>query len=149
MDKLRIVGLWFVVIAAFVAVQLFADFVGRLAGVPTILDVDPYTVDYGRGAESEVSSITTTFGWGFNILSVLAAISAWHLIQGKRGSHENEGFFIGWLVGAAILIVGGIPLWKLSSGGAPALVVNVLDLSLIAGAWYAGYRIWQNSKTAL
>jgi hypothetical protein len=149
MDKLKKAGIWFVTIAAFVAMQFVADFVGQSVGVPTMLDTDPYTVHYGRGAESEVSSITTTFGWGFNILSVLAAVFTWCLIQGKRGSREDVGFFIGWLVGAAILVLGGIPLWKLSSGSVPVLVANILDLSLTAGAWYAGYSIWKNSKAAL
>jgi hypothetical protein len=149
MDKLKKAAIWFVTITAFVAVQFVADFVGQAVGVPTMMDIDSYTVHYGRGAESEVSSITTTFGWGFNILSVLAAIFTWYLIQGKRGSREEEGFFIGWLVGAAILVLGGMPLWMFSSGSVPVLVANILDLSLTAGAWYAGYRIWKKSKPAL
>jgi hypothetical protein len=146
MDKLKKAGVWIVTIAAFLGMQFVANFVGRLVGVPTILDVDPFTTHYGRGAQSEDSSITTTFGWGFSILSVLAAVAVWYLLNGKRGSREDEGFYISWLVGAVILVLGGIPLWKLFRGGGPVLVANMLDLGLTAGACCIGYRIWQTSK---
>lgn len=149
MTKVRTIGLWIAVIAAFVAMQFVAGFVSSLVGVPTILDVDPFTVQYGRGAESEVSSITTTFGWGFNILSVLSGVCVWYLIKGKRGSREDEGFFAAWLVGAVILVIGGIPIWKLISAGGAIFITRLMELCLIVVAWYLGYRIWQSSKQPL
>jgi hypothetical protein len=75
---------WVIAIAAFVVISLAAAFVGGRLGVPVILDVDPYTVYYGRGAEVERDSITTTYGWGAYVLAALAATEIWHRVMGKQ-----------------------------------------------------------------
>jgi hypothetical protein len=62
---------WFLAIVTFFGFELVASLIGAKIGVPTSFDVDPYTVQYGRGVEVESDSITTAYGWGkiFNLCS--------------------------------------------------------------------------------
>lgn len=52
---------WVVGIVVFGAVGLGFIFLGEAVGVPTALKLDePTTITYGRGAEEEVTSLTTS-----------------------------------------------------------------------------------------
>ncbi|MDE5454040.1 hypothetical protein GWE18_14415 [Bradyrhizobium sp. CSA112] len=101
---------WFLAIAPFFIVEFVASLIGGALGVPTSLDVAPYTVHYGRGAEAESSSITTAYGWGIHVLALLAATGVWHLVMGKELSASARAQFKGVLLGAVITTAGGIPL---------------------------------------
>jgi hypothetical protein len=85
---------------AFVALLLIASILGEKVGVPVWLDVDPYTVDYGRGAEVERDSITTPYGWGTIVLSVLAAVATWHVVLGKQTTPDGRAHFLGFFLAA-------------------------------------------------
>ena len=78
---------------AFFALLLVASISGEKVGVPVWLDVDPYTVHYGRGAEVERDSITTAYGWGMIVLSVLAAVATWHVVRGKQTTPDGRAHF--------------------------------------------------------
>lgn len=146
--RLRTGFAWFVAIAAIIAVQYIASILGRKLGVPISLEVDSYRVSYGMGAEDELSSITTTYGWGVNILSVLAGIAIWHPVRGARVSASGLADFHGWLLGSLTLIVGGVPLWKAFSRsiGLFAFVGNLLDFGLTVLAVFVGYALSRSLK---
>lgn len=133
---------WFLAVTTFVVFELVASFVGGRVGVPIMLDVDPYTVHYGSGVEDERDSITTAYGWGIHVLGVLAAITVWNLVQGKQPTTSARAQFKGFLLGAAIMVVGGIPLWHIfkRTSGFVAVVGNLVELGLVAGAIFAGVQ---------
>ena len=82
---------------AFFALLLVASILGEKVGVPVWLDVDPYTVHYGRGAEVERDSITTAYGWGMIVLSVLAAVATWHVEESRpppMAARTSSDFFL-------------------------------------------------------
>jgi hypothetical protein len=128
---------------AFFAILLATSILGERVGVPVWLEVDPYTVDYGRGAEDERSSITTAYGWGVIVLSVLAAVAIWHVVQGKQTTPDGRANFLGSLLGSVVLIVGGVPLWKVfaNSHGLTAALGNLLELGLFGAAIFAGWKL--------
>lgn len=134
---------WVFAVAAFVVLSIAAAFVGGRLGVPVILDVDPYTVSYGRGAEVERDSITTAYGWGVYALAVLASVEVWHRVMGRPLSPTARAQFNGWLLGAAMMTIGGIPLfWSFShSEGFIAFIGNVLNVGLLGASIYAGVRL--------
>jgi hypothetical protein len=134
---------WFLAIATFFGFEYVASLIGGTIGVPTSFDVEPYTVHYGRGAEDERSSITTAYGWGIHVLAVLAAIAVWHLVMGKVVSVAARAQFNGVLLGAVITTAGGIPLWLLfrRADGLTAIIGNLLELGLLAGAIFAGVQL--------
>lgn len=149
MKNLKWVGVWIAVIAVVFGVQIFGSVVGGVVGVPMTIDVDPYTIRYGRGAEAERDSVTSAFGWGFNILSIVAAVAVWYLLNGKRGSKEDEGFFCGWLVGGLILVLLGIPRWHLAYiDEIPNFAFLFVDVGLWGLAFYVGRMIYLKSLTA-
>lgn len=94
---------WVLAIAVFIVVSLAASFAGGRLGVSVFFDVEPYTVYYGRGAELEHSSVTTTYGWGAYALAVLAATEIWHRVMGRPLSPTARAQFNGWLLGAAMM----------------------------------------------
>lgn len=139
---MRIQIAWVTAVATFVVLSIAAAFVGGRLGVPVFLDVDPYTVSYGRGAEVERDSITTTYGWGVYALAILASVEVWHRVMGRPLSPTARAQFNGWLLGAAIMTVGGVPLFRLFSHteGFAAIVGNVLSLGLLGASIYAGVQ---------
>jgi hypothetical protein len=134
---------WLLAVATFVVFELIASFVGGRIGVPISLDVDPYTVHYGRGAEDELDSITTAYGWGIHVLGILAAVAVWNLVQGKQPAPTARAQFKGFVLGAAIMVVGGIPLWLIfnQTNGFITVVGNLLELGLAAGSIFAGIQL--------
>ena len=150
MSSLRTILAWVAAIAAFLGVEFIASVLGAIVGVPVTLDVEPYTVHYGRFAEEERSSITTTYGWGVHILSVLAAMAIWYLVKGRRTTSKGRAYFFGFLLGSIILIVGGVPLWKAfaNSDGLTAILGNFLELGLLAAAILAGKKLSDRLKTS-
>jgi hypothetical protein len=134
---------WFSAIATFVIVELVASFIGGKFGVPVSLDVDPYTVHYGMGAEDERSSITTAYGWGLHVLAILAATEVWHLVNGKQLTPSARAQFKGVLFGAVMLTAGGIPLWLVFSRsvGFVSVIGNLLELGLLAGSIFTGVQL--------
>ena len=136
-------------ISAFFCVEVIASLVEATIGVPVSLDVEPYTVHYGRGVEDERSSITTAYGWGVHVLSVLAAVATWHVMQGKKTTPVGRAHFFGFLLGSVVLIVGGIPLWKVfsKSEGLIAIIGNFLELGLCGAAIFAGMKLSHRLKT--
>ena len=153
MDKGRTWVAWVLAIATFIGFEIVASFIGATIGVPVSLDVDPYTVHYGRGAEAELSSITTAYGWGIHVLALLAATAVWHLAMGKELSAAARAQFKGVLLAAVITTAGGIPLWLLfrHADGLASIVGNVLELGLLAGSIFAGVQLTKhlNGKAAL
>src|SRR3981189_226494 len=101
---------WAVATMAFFALVLVASILGEKVGVPVWLDVDPYTVHYGRGAEVERDSITTAYGWGMIVLSVLAAVATWHVVRRECSSPDGRRQLLGFLLGSVLLLSGGVPL---------------------------------------
>lgn len=141
MSSLRTIMAWAVAVAAVVCVQFWAVILGGKVGVPVSMDIEPYFY-YTHFAEHEVSSIVSTYGWGMNLLSVLAAVLAWHFVQKKRFTPEGRVQFLGFLLGGVVLIVGGVPLWKAfaNSEGLTDLG-QFLELGLFGAAFYAGYKL--------
>jgi hypothetical protein len=139
---------WFFAILTFFMVEFVASLIGGAIGVPTMIDVDPYTVHYGRGAEDERSSLTTAYGWGIHVLAVLAATAVWHLLMGKQLSGDARAQFKGFLLGGALVTFGGIPLWRLFSRaeGFVSIIGNLLELGLLAGAIFAGVQLTNSLK---
>jgi len=151
MSRTRLVFAWIAAIVAVFCVQFAALMLGHKLGVPISLDVDPFTVFYGGGFEEERSSITTTYGWGVNVLSVLAGIAVWFPVRGASVSTNGLAAFHGWLLGSAILIIGGIPLWKAfsRSSGIVATLGNVVDAALTVFAVCVGYWLSKSLEAAL
>jgi hypothetical protein len=143
LDKMRIAAAWVAAGAMFVGFELIASILGGKIGVPIMLDVEPYTVHYGSGAEDERSSITTSYGWGIHVLAGLAATAVWHLVMGKELSAAARAQFKGFLLGAVIMTAGGLPLWLLfrRADGFVAIIGNVLELGLLAGSVFAGVQL--------
>jgi hypothetical protein len=150
-EKMRTGVAWFLAVATFVGFEVVASFIGGKIGVPTMLDVDPYTVHYGRGAEDERSSITTAYGWGIHVLAVLAATAVWHRAMGKQLSAAARAQFKGFLLGGALLTFGGIPLWRLfnRAEGSASIIGNVLELGLLAGSIFAGVQLTKRLKGSM
>jgi hypothetical protein len=121
---------------AFFALLLVASILGEKVGVPVWLDVDPYTVHYGRGAEVEI------------VLSVLAAVATWHVVRGKQTTPDGRAHFLGFLLGSVVLIAGGVPLWKAfaDSHGLTATLGNLLELGLFGAALFAGWKLSDRLK---
>lgn len=142
LSKARIYAAWATSIAAGIFSLLAAERFGESIGVPTSFDVDAYTVS-DRWSDYEVSSITTAFGWGTNILAVLAGVVVWHLVQQRRFTPEGRADFLSFLTAASILIVGGVPHWLTfaDTEGWTGTLGNVLSLGLFALAAYAGYKL--------
>jgi hypothetical protein len=149
-SKLRTILAWAVATMAFFALLLVASILGEKVGVPVWLDVDPYTVHYGRGAEVERDSITTAYGWGMIVLSVLAAVATWHVVRGKQTTPDGRAHFLGFLLGSVVLIAGGVPLWKAfaDSHGLTATLGNLLELGLFGAALFAGWKLSDRLKRA-
>jgi hypothetical protein len=140
---LRTIIAWVFAFAAFAVISIAAAFVGGRLGVPVSLNVDPYTVDYGMYGEVERDSITTMYGWGVYALAVLASVEIWHRIMGKQLSPTARAQFNGWLLGATMMTVGGIPLFGLfnHTEGFAAVIGNVLNLGLLGASIYVGVRL--------
>jgi hypothetical protein len=143
MDKRRTVAAWVLATATLAGFEFVASFIGGKIGVPSMIDVDPYTIHYGRGVEEERSSITTAYGWGIQVLAVLAAIAVWHHVEGKQLSTRARAQFKGFLLGAVLVTLGGIPLWCLfnRADGFVSIISNLLELGLLAGSIFAGVQL--------
>jgi hypothetical protein len=148
-EKMRTGVAWFLAVATFVSFEFVASFIGGKIGVPITLDVDPYTVHYGRGVEDERSSITTAYGWGIHVLGILAATAVWHLVKRKQLTTSARAQFKGILLGAALMTAGGIPVWRLFSraDGFVSIIGNVLELGLLAGSIFAGVQLAKRLKS--
>lgn len=130
-------------IAAFVAAMFLGMSIGDYLKVPTMLSVEPHTVHFGAGAEAEVDSAMTTFGLGFMLLSVLAAIGAWHLIAGQPGRPEGYAAFAGWFVGALLVTLGGALLWRSLAPvrGDDWTYINMGNVIIVVVAAIAGTKL--------
>lgn len=144
MAKARGIIAWVVAVVTVGLAYFAMDALGDLVGVPISLDVDPFTVDYGRGAETEVSSITTSYGWAVNVLSIAAGVIAWHLVNARWFSVNGTADLLGWLAGSLTMIVGGIPLWNFLRE--PAWLGNLGELGLLCAAVYAGVNVAKAAK---
>ena len=149
MGKWRMISAWVAAIVAFFVVHLVAGALGAKVGVPVSLEVTPYWVSYGRGAEEERDAITTTFGWGVILLSILAAMATWHFVQATPITRHGRADFLAFLLGSVFLIVGGVLLWKTfsSSDGLTAILGNLLEVGLLGGAIFAGVKLASHLKT--
>jgi len=123
--------------------MVFTDNVGETLRVPSSVYVGLHTVNFGAGAESESDTVQTTYGLGGMLLSILAAITAWHVVAGKRFSPEARAHFLGWLVGAVIVSVGGVVLWKLlePAKGNGIVISNICNATLVGIAALVGVQL--------
>ncbi|MGY4409134.1 hypothetical protein ACVWW4_000870 [Bradyrhizobium sp. LB7.1] len=141
-DQFRNSAAWVSAVAALLLVYMLGCFVGRKLGIPVVLDVDPYTINYGRGAEIESDSIRTSYGWGMFVLSILAAVAVWHRVKGRQLTSGAQAQFRGWLLGSSIMTLGGIPIWYLlNADGLAARAGPVLELGLLAVSVWAGIQM--------
>lgn len=150
MSKLRTIAAWAVGIVTFAVVEVAGSFIGGRIGVPAILDVEPYIVQYGRGADSEVSSEVTSFGWGVLVLAILAAVVMWHRVQQEQLGPEGRAQAGGFLLGGGACVIGGAALWKMFDGahGWAVAVHNVLELGLCAAALGCAIKFYNHLRDA-
>lgn len=139
---------WVIAVVVFTGVQLVMSYLGEKVGVPVWLDVGPYEVHYGRGVDVEYDTITTSYGWGAILLSILAAIATWFFVQSRQTTAGGRADFAGFLLGGLVLIVAGIPLWHAfsDSEGLTAFVGNLLQLGAYAAAIFAGVKLSNRIK---
>ncbi len=120
-SELRTILAWVLAIAAMVCVELSVSYLGAKIGVPTLS---------GTGAEGTSLRVL--------VFSFLVAVAIWHLVAGRQFTPKGRAGYLGFLVFIAILIVGGIPIWKLFHG---SLVGNLFDVGLFGVAFLFGFSV--------
>jgi hypothetical protein len=146
-EKFRTAIAWILAVVSFGVMQLLTSVLGEKIGVPVAIDVDPYTISYGRGVEFDSDSVTTAYGFGIQVLCLVAAFVVWHLVKGKQLA-SSRAEILGVLSGAILVTLGGIPLWLLFSRaqGFASVIGKVLELGLLAGSVYAGVQLTKHLK---
>jgi hypothetical protein len=131
--------------------------IGDKLGVASSYDLgSTQTINYGRGAEVEVDSATTSYGYagiGFALVIAIWAGQAafyrkWHANYTPKDKLTSYAWLIG-LTGLMILSVLIELTFRQFEGGLSHFIRGIIELVGIGSIWWASFQWYKNQLNAL